>query len=175
MEASATGMDRPASGSVKIELGQIEALLEEIIRLARLNLKVNSRSVPPDASDVDGPEWVVEFSGLDSDLLLEAKAELLDSLAYIACKAVRLDESLQRRVVFDCHGYRKTRTEELKLTAQLAAERVIDSGEPFTLNPMNAADRRIIHLALKDQPLVRTESQGAGSARQVVILPRKNV
>lgn len=54
--------------------------------------------------------------------------------------------------------------------AQVAAERVIESGDPFPLNPMGARERRIIHLALKDQSKVRTQSEGFGPDRRVVIV-----
>jgi spoIIIJ-associated protein len=63
--------------------------------------------------------------------------------------------------------------EELRLMAQVAAERVIDTGDPFTLNPMNPRERRIVHLALRDRPEVRTQSEGMGPERKVVIFPAK--
>jgi spoIIIJ-associated protein len=170
-DVSSTQLSRPPADVAENYLSRIQALLEEIIRLGRFDLVVKNRRADVDPPEADVPEWAIEFSGPDSDLLLEGKAELLDALGYIATKAVRLDEDSHHKIVFDCHDYRKLRAQELKLTAQLAAERVIESGEPFALNPMNPFDRRMIHLALKDQPLVRTESQGMGSGRQVVILP----
>ena len=57
------------------------------------------------------------------------------------------------------------------MTARVAAERVQSSRQPFKLNPMNARERRIVHLALQDFPGVRTESVGIGEQRQVVIHP----
>ena len=63
--------------------------------------------------------------------------------------------------------------EELRLMAQVAAERVIDTGDPFALSPMNPRERRIVHLALRDQLRVRTESEGMGLERKVVIYPQK--
>lgn len=174
METATPGTGNQSSHDAENYMGQMRTLVEQIIQLGRFNLTVNSRRVAADSIEPDAPEWVVELSGADSDLLLEGKAALLDAFAYVVSKAVRLDDSLQKKIVFDCRGYRKMRTEELKLTARLAAERVIESGEPFALNPMNPADRRTIHLALKDQPSVRTESQGTGLARHIVILPRTN-
>jgi spoIIIJ-associated protein len=160
-----------APSAMEDRLSRMKVLLEQIIQLGRLNLHVTTRRAAPNSAEPDAPEWIVEFSGADSDLLLEAKAELLDALAYIVTKAVHIDEDSHHKILFDCRDYRQLRAQELKLTAHLAAERVIESGEPFALNPMNPLDRRMIHLALKDQPLVRTESQGMGSGRQVVILP----
>lgn len=173
MEAQTAKAPGENPGPSEKQVSEVQALLERIIQLGRFNLKVSSQKIAEQVAEAGGPEWKIEFSGPDSDLLLDAKAELLDALGYVASKAARTDEHFHKRVVFDCQDYRKLRAEELKLTAQFAAERVIESGEPFALNPMNAFDRRIVHLALKNQPLVRTESQGMGSGRQVVILPKK--
>jgi spoIIIJ-associated protein len=172
-EASIKQVPGPEADTTGNYLSRMKALLEQIIRLGRFNLTVSNRRVTTDPPEPEAPEWIVEFSGPDSDLLLEGKAELLDALGYIATKTLRLDEDSHHKIVFDCQDYRKLRAQELKLTAQLAAERVIESGEPFALSPMSSFDRRMIHLALKDQPLVRTESQGMGSGRQVVILPKE--
>ena len=60
------------------------------------------------------------------------------------------------------------------MTARVAAERVQSSKQPFQLNPMSSRERRIVHLALKDMPGVRTESVGMGEERQVVIHPVKS-
>src|SRR5205085_2893905 len=60
---------------------------------------------------------------------------------------------------------------ELKMTARVAAERVQQTKQPFPLNPMSSRERRIVHLAVKDIPGVRTQSVGLGEERQVVIHP----
>ena len=57
------------------------------------------------------------------------------------------------------------------MMAQVASERVIDTGDSFALSPMNPRERRIIHMALKDVPQVRTQSEGMGPERKVVIVP----
>ena len=77
------------------------------------------------------------------------------------------------KIALDCNDWRRLRTEELKLTAQVAAERVVESGDPFALSPMNPRERRIIHLALRDRPNLRTVSEGVGPERKVVILPAR--
>jgi spoIIIJ-associated protein len=115
----------------------------------------------------------VDFSGLDTDLLLEMNASLLHAIEHVLLKAIRLDDEQSRRIAFDCKDWRRTRIGELQLMAQVAAERVRDTGSPFALNPMNARERRIVHLALKDQPQVQTQSEGMGPERKVVIFPKK--
>jgi spoIIIJ-associated protein len=119
----------------------------------------------------DEKEVVVTFSGADQDLLLEKNAELLLALEHIAHRWLRLDPRLHDRVRFDCGDYRATRLAELKLSARVAAQRVRETGQPFQFNPMSSRERRIVHLELSGAPGVRTESEGSGDRRQLVIYP----
>jgi len=151
-------------------LEAIESFLKEMIRAGRFELKVAIRKAAA-GDDVEAHEYIVDLSGPDSDLLLEKHAALLEAFEHTVLKAVRLPEDHFGKVSFDCQDWRRLRTEELKLTAQVAAERVIETGDPFTLNPMNPRERRIIHLALRDQSQVRTVSEGFGPERKVVIRP----
>jgi spoIIIJ-associated protein len=162
--------EEPANSEER-SLESLQAFLEETIRLAGFALAVRFRKLPAAPPDPDGPEWIVEFSGSDSGLLLEAHAELLEALAWIGSRGAHLSETLHHKVVFDCEDYRATRAAELRLTAQLAAERALETREPFALNPMSSAERRLVHLTLKNKAEVRTESQGAGAERHVVIVP----
>ena len=152
-------------------LGAIDALLRQVIQHGGFELSFAIRKVASPLADVESPEYVVDFSGTDADLLLERNAALLNDLEYLVLKAVRMEEDYFGKITFDCQDWRRLRVEELKLTAQVAADRVLETGDPFTLNPMSPRERRIIHLALRDQPQVRTVSEGVGSERKVVILP----
>lgn len=152
-------------------VARIEALVGEIIRHGGFELKFTVQRTEAAGGEEDGAGIVVDFSGPDADLLLEKNAALLDALEYVVLKAVRVDESALRKMVFDCEGWRQVRTEELKLTASIAARQVLETGSPFSLNPMNPRERRIVHLALKDQAGIRTQSEGFGQLRKVVIFP----
>ncbi len=72
---------------------------------------------------------------------------------------------------FDANDYRMLRMEELRLSASAAADKVRRTGVPFSFNPMTSRERRIIHLALRDEAGVRSESSGVGGHRQVVVYP----
>ncbi len=163
----------PAELAIEKYLSSMESLLREFIEHSPFDLTFSIQKAAVRTEDAESPEYVVDFSGADADLLLEKNATLLHAIEYVVLKAIRLDEDHFRRFAFDCQDWRRMRTEELHLMAQVAAERVIDTGDPFTLNPMNARERRIIHLALKDQPQVRTQSEGLGPERKVVIFPAK--
>jgi spoIIIJ-associated protein len=72
---------------------------------------------------------------------------------------------------FDANDHRMLRIQELRMSAQAAAERVKKSRMPFHFSPMNSRERRILHLALRDETEVRSESVGEGPIRQVVVVP----
>jgi spoIIIJ-associated protein len=144
-----------------------EFLLKQIFEHAGFQLSFTFHPVAQDPSDLESPEYVVDFTGADSDLLLERNGALLDALEHVVLKAARLWE--EHRIAFDCQDWRRLRMEELRLTAQMAAERVLETGGPFRLSPMTPRERRIIHLALRDRTELRTSSEGTGADRHVVI------
>ena len=148
----------------------VESLARQIIRLGQFRLGCSVRpTATPD--NVEAPEIVVDFSGPDAALLLEGHAQLLNALEHVVLRALRLEERLFPKFSFDCEDWRRMRVEELKLMAQVAADRVVEMKTPFPLGPMTARERRVIHLALRDRPEVRTESEGYGHERKVVIHP----
>jgi spoIIIJ-associated protein len=121
--------------------------------------------------EFETPDVVVKFSGADVDLLLTNRAELLLALEHITMEMLRMHSDDHSRVSFDANDYRLLRIEELRLSAVTAAEKVKRTGVPFRFNPMNSRERRVIHLALRGEPEVRSESAGSGPGRQVVVYP----
>src|SRR5437773_1575444 len=93
------------------------------------------------------------------------------SLRFSLWRSLRLEPAYHEKIHIDSGGYRALRFEELKMSARVAAERVQQTKQPFRLNPMSSRERRIVHLAVKDIPGVRTQSVGIGEDRQVVIQP----
>jgi spoIIIJ-associated protein len=160
--------DRPAAAEA------LRKFLEEIVRVSGLDLKLNVQSVDTPATDAaGGAEVIADLDGRDKEILLERNGEVLKAFEHLAFRALRLEPTYHEKIHLDSGGYRALRFEELRMTARLAAERVQSSHQPFRLNPMSSRERRIVHLALKDMPGVRTESVGMGEERQVVIHPAK--
>ena len=118
--------------------------------------------------DVDGPMFEIE--GDDAGLLIGRKGETLKTFQFLVRYIVsqRLDDRVN--LMIDVEGYQERRHESLANMARKVARRVTDTGQPITLEPMPANERRIVHLALSDHPRVTTESTGMGNSRQVVIL-----
>lgn len=121
--------------------------------------------------EVENPEVTVRFSGPDVELLLANRAELLLSLEHLAMEALRLPPEDHSLISFDANDYRLLRVEELRMSALAAAEKVKRTRVPFHFNPMTSRERRVIHLALRDEKELRSESLGVGPARAVVIVP----
>jgi spoIIIJ-associated protein len=147
----------------------LREFLEKTVRAAGFQLKVTVHVVAPDAGG--DAEVIADIDGKDKELLLERGAEVLKALEHLAFRALRLETAYHEKIHVDCGGYRALRFEELRMTARVAAERVQTSKQAFRLNPMSSRERRIVHLALKEMPGIRTESVGVGEERQVVIHP----
>src|SRR5437868_4712116 len=153
---------------------QINEFLRAIMANVGLRLKYRISVDPPMAQDRDWekPEILVELSGPDATLLLERGAELLRSIELLAMEMLHLPGNEHEKISFDCMGHRKARLEELRMSARVAAEKVRQNGSPFHFAPMSSRERRILHLALRDEQDLRTESDGEGLRRSVVLYPK---
>lgn len=121
--------------------------------------------------DLEDPDLLVKFSGNDVDVLLANKAEVLLALEFLTMEALRMPAEHHSLLCFDCNDYRTLRIEELRQIAMTAAESVKKTRRPFHFNPMSSRERRIIHLSLRNETDIRSESTGTGPFRQVVVLP----
>jgi predicted RNA-binding protein Jag len=171
MESQAAQPAPEAPQALEAHLARVESFAREIIRHGGFDLTAAVRGIPAAEKEIEGAEFVVDFAGPDAGLLLERNGELLNALEYVVLRAVRLDEHLSTRITFDCEDWRQLHVEELKLMAQVAADRVAESGASFVLGAMNPRERRVIHLALHDRSEVRTASEGFGPERHIVIFP----
>src|SRR2546428_10170523 len=159
----------------KIEsANQLNTFLGGMVRYAGLKLKYRITVDPPLAEnrDWEKPEILAEFSGPGCPLLLERGAGLLRSLELLTMEMLRLPGSEHEKISFDCMNHRSMRLEELRLAADVAAERVRKTGAPYDFAPMSSRERRIVHLALRDHADLRTESEGEGLRRYVVVYPK---
>jgi spoIIIJ-associated protein len=123
-----------------------------------------------DAYDT-GDVITVEVSTKETGLFIGQKGETIDAVQYLLNLAIYRDRPFLKRIVVDSEGYRKRRVEAIQGMAHRAARRVLREKRPFTLPPMSAAERRIVHLFLKENPDVTTFSEGKEAARRVVVSP----
>ena len=116
----------------------------------------------------------IRGEGEDVGMLLANGGKVLYALEYLAnLIAGAKGDGEESKVFLDCNDFRALRSYELELLAKKAAEKVKTSQRPFPLQPMPANERRIVHMALVSDPQVKTESQGFGDNRRVIISPSK--
>jgi len=152
---------------------QIGEFLQAVISNGDFKLKYRITVDPPIAQnrEWEHPEILVEFAGPDSALLLERGGELLRSFELLASEILHLQGNEHEKIWFDCKNFRAMRIDELQLAARVAAEQVRRTSEPYRFGPMSSRERRIVHLALREEKDLRTESDGEGGRRSVVVYP----
>ena len=114
----------------------------------------------------------LNIEGEDLGILIGRRGQTMVSLQYIVRIIMSHKMEVQIPIVLDVEGYKQRRCEGLRILANRLAEQVKTRKTPFTMEPMPAFERRIIHLTLADHPDVITESTGVGEARKVVITPK---
>lgn len=115
---------------------------------------------------------VASLTGPDVGLLIGRHGQTLDAIQYLAnVIGWREHGDGHKQVVVDAAGYRERRQATLESLARRSAAQARSSGRPVELGPMAAAERRVVHLCLRDMPGVSTRSEGEEPYRHVVVVP----
>ena len=166
-------LDRDVPPVTGAEEGTVAGLalvaLNNILATSGVTVTCSVRTT--DDPEVGGP--IIDISGEDSGLLIGRRGQTLQSLQFVVNLIVRKEFGEGVRVVLDVERYRQRREDSLRDMANKVAERVLQTGRSITLEPMSAADRRIIHISLADREGIETESVGFGEDRKVTIIPRR--
>ena len=113
----------------------------------------------------------VDVATDNTALFIGQKGETIDALQYLVNASVNRSRTSRVRIVLDAEGYRQRRVEALQGMAHRSARRALREDRPVELPPMNPAERRVVHLFLRDNPRVTTESEGVGDSRRVLVSP----
>ncbi|MER3438718.1 MAG: single-stranded DNA-binding protein, partial [Chloroflexota bacterium] len=132
---------------------------------------VDNPSTVPLAPD-DPPTIFIDILGPDLGILIGRRGENLAQLQYMVNLIVNKRLGDWTRVIVDVEGYRTRREESLINLAERVARQVARSKRPIMLEPMPPNERRIVHLTLRGNPDVTTESSGEGANRRVTVQPR---
>jgi spoIIIJ-associated protein len=116
---------------------------------------------------------MVDVRGSDLGILIGRRGQTLDAFQYIAALMVGKATGQFIHLVVDVEGHRDRRERQLRQLAQRMAEQVLKTGRKLTLEPMRPAERRIIHMELREHPAVTTESAGEEPYRKVTIIPKE--
>src|SRR5581483_8177601 len=118
----------------------------------------------------------LEVNGPDLAMLIGRHGNTLEALNLVFNNILNTGVKSNRRYyTIDAEGYRARRADQLKNLALLTLERCIREKKPQKLEPMLPSERKIVHLALTENPYVRTESEGVEPERRVVIFPKELV
>jgi len=151
-------------------LDRTESVISKMLHLLDLQAQVSAHYGP---TERDGRRNIhVDIRGSDLSVLIGRRSETLSAFQYIASLIVGKEEQQFVQLTVDVEGYRDRREKQLVQMAKRMADQVSKSGRRQTLEPMPSAERRIIHIALRDHPDVKTESTGEEPYRKVMILPK---
>ena len=153
-------------------LDHAEAVVSRMLHLLNLEAQVSAHYGD---TERDGRRNIhVDIRGKDLSVLIGRRSETLGAFQYIASLIVGKETQQFVQLVVDVEGYRDRREKQLVQMAKRMADQVAKTGRRQTLEPMPSSERRIIHIALRDHPEVKTESTGEDPYRKVVIMPKNS-
>jgi len=146
-------------------------IVTELLEKMKVSADVNAYYGEPD--DVRSLRPIhVDIQGNDLSILIGRKAETLEALQFITKLIAGKELERSIPISVDVEGYRKRRERQIRQLAVKMAEQVSKTGRSQSLEPMPPNERRIVHIELRNDPLVFTESSGDGTRRKVVIHPK---
>lgn len=158
--------DVPEQGPESDGARAVREWCETALALAKLSMVVRTEE--------NETQILVRLYGSDSKLMIDRHGELLDSVQVLANKAL-VGRSTEKDIELDCEQFKERRSEDLEQRAREVAERVRRGGREELLPAMSPIERRIVHIALRDDADVTTESRGDGFYKRVAIVRRSDV
>jgi len=162
----------PANAKEQIPLHVAQETVSELLGKMHIQAQVNASYGEVD--DVRGTRAIlVDITGKDLSVLIGKRSETLNALQYIARLIVSKELGDNITLVIDVEGYRTRRERQLRQLAHRMAEQALKTGHKQTLEPMPPNERRIIHMELREDTHVTTESFGEEPHRKVTIIPKE--
>jgi len=153
-------------------LDHTESVVSKMLHLLNLEAQVSANY---GAAERDGRRNIhVDIRGNDLSVLIGRRSETLSAFQYVASLIVGKETQQFVQLTVDVEGFRDRREKQLLQMAKRMADQVSQSGRRQTLEPMPAGERRIIHIALREHPDVKTESTGDDPYRKVTIVPKNS-
>ncbi len=157
---------KPARTYAPAEPGSVEEKIEGFLK--GLLEHMGSDAVPH-AYKLDEESYRADLVGGDAGLLIGRRGDTLDAIQYLTGYAINRDREKRLRISVDAGDYRLKREESLRQLANKMAAKAVKYRRNFTLEPMNAYERHIIHAALQDYPEVTTFSTGTEPHRRIIV------
>lgn len=148
------------------------SLTTEVTEFVRRVVAAMGLSLTPTIEET--PEGTrIDLQGEDGGVLVRRGGEGLQALQHIVATAFRRQLGDGTRVVVDCNGFRREKDLELRQMAHFMAEKARSAGVPQEMGPLNPYERRIVHLAIAEDPTATSESIGDAFMKTVIISTRK--
>jgi spoIIIJ-associated protein len=160
----------PVQGN-DIVLDSAVVVVRTLLEKMRVHARVSARYIPAE-DPKEKPVVLVDVQGNDLSILIGRRSETLNALQYITNLILSKEVGGWVPLMIDVQGYRARRERQLRKMARRLAEQVVHTDRRQMLEPMPANERRIIHLELRDNALVSTESVGEEPYRKVTIIPK---
>ena len=171
---TATGPHAPHSGPDVVPADPQTARALDFVRKLVVGMQMDADvSLAPDDGEGSEDEIRLEIEGPDAGRIIGKRGAVLEAIQYLTSRVAHRPGEPRKHVAVDAEGYRARHEDQLGEMARKLGERVAAEGKIITFDPMNARDRRVVHMALKDVVGVRTESSGEGPDRRVQIIPAK--
>jgi len=145
--------------------GQIVSFLQNVVDAMGMSLRAHVEETPEAAR--------INLEGEDGGLLIRGGGEGLQALQHIVATAFRKQLGDDNRIVVDCNGFRRDKDAEIRQMARFVADKARSSGVPQEMGPLNPYERRIVHMAIAEDPTVSSESIGDAFMKTVIISARR--
>lgn len=153
---------------------QLDEIADTAIAALKDVLKYfNVGEVTIDEYEGDEGELILDITGNDLAVLIGRHGKTLDALQFLISAITVRKIGYRFPVIIDVESYKNRQRQKLEALARSSARKAISQGRSIKLRPMTPYERRIIHVALRDNDRVDTASEGEGSARHVVVVPVK--
>jgi len=140
-------------------------LMKELLRLMGMKADVEASLI--------GEELYLNISSQKEDVLIGKHGRTLEALQFLFNRMMNKQVKEGMRIFIDINQYKERRADSLKEMAARLGKRVKRTSKPIKIGPFNPHDRRIIHLALKEDPSLTTESLGEGQMKKIRIIPTR--
>lgn len=163
--AASDNTDRTGDERYANAVPVVRSFLDSVLGLLGVDVEVDVDI------EEDGLHCDLNTSAAEGGLLIGRRGATLDALQYLTLRVLQAEGFERMRITLDVGGYRTRRERTLREMAESAAGKVLNTGRPFHFEPMSAMERRVVHMTIVDIEGLRTESEGEGRHRHVVIFP----
>jgi spoIIIJ-associated protein len=165
------GVSRPAK--IRLYYSETSSDVGEVAREILLNI-IHKMDIDCDIKNINesSSRVYIELESKQSGLIIGKQGRTLESLQFLLSLMINHKLGTDKKIILDIEAYREKRERAIRKLSRDAAHRVIRTGKPWTLEPMNPFERRLIHMTLQNDSRVETRSEGEGIYRKVKVFPK---